>query len=209
MKRAVNTYEIRQIGHEDLPKGWTGWGSSGFSCGRHLILDAYGEQAKAPNSGLIAFAYLFRRFGPSLAAHDEYKQLAQYILTTADPEVWLTMYPTASGLQYSCGCLCTHARHDTLRAPITAWVAAAAEWLKANHGLTYREACLQQDGGMLKAAARAIGDIPRDNWSEQWRDAPEAVRSFNQALYDALRELLTPVFVRDVDINILGVIYEH
>lgn len=183
--------------------------------GYDLAIEAFGESAKARNSGLLALPYLFRRFGPPAEAGDDYKILCEYILTTADPQVWLTVSPRGSSLCYSVGYLADSSIRDEACKPwqereesIQAW------WLEKHPGI------IERDGE--KAASEAFGewrlsddfrdDLPGMNLpsmpdiSAHWRDQGGVYQRVNQALYDALRELLRPVFVRDVPINILGVL---
>ena len=76
---------------------------------RDLAIEVWGDKAAAANAGLAACAYLWRRFGPPFYGSDDYKEILQYILTTDDPDVWLTVYPGGSGLRHGVGYLATPA----------------------------------------------------------------------------------------------------
>lgn len=49
------------------------------------------------------FAYMFRRFGPAEHGSDDYKDIANWFLTTPDKNVVLTVSPNPSGCQHSFG----------------------------------------------------------------------------------------------------------
>lgn len=69
------------------------WFRRGIEYCRGGVFDLSNLQTKYfPDvSGGSMFAYLYRRFGPPLAGCDEYKTLAQYVLTTDHPEIYLTV----------------------------------------------------------------------------------------------------------------------
>ena len=62
-----------------------------------------------PNSGLTAFAYLWRRFGPPWSGCDDHKDLVGYILGTPHPAIWLHLHLSGAGLDYSVGYVITQA----------------------------------------------------------------------------------------------------
>ncbi len=66
------------------------------------IADVVWGDCAGQDSGLIAFAYLYRRFGPPIHGCDPRKDLASYALTTSDPDVFLLVHP-GSELRYSIG----------------------------------------------------------------------------------------------------------
>jgi hypothetical protein len=70
-----------------------------------LARDAWGEQCQQPNSGLTAFAYLWRRFGPPWRGGDPHKDLVSYTLTTKDTDVFLWITPSGSSLDLAVGYL--------------------------------------------------------------------------------------------------------
>lgn len=84
---------------------WMGAASDGLVDGSFLTASVWGERALTLNSGLLAFAYLYRRFGESKWGHDSYKGIAQYVLTTPEPDVLLTIACKGSGLKYGVGYL--------------------------------------------------------------------------------------------------------
>lgn len=130
----------------------------GIDC-KALIAEALGPGVDDPNSGLLAFAYLWRRFGPPMRGSDAYKDLCAYILTTGDPEVWIWLRVTASELRYSAKAL---ARESI----------SGAIWFEYER----RRAHISQP----------VSDRVR------------------KVVKDAYRELLRPVPVRDIYINIFG-----
>jgi hypothetical protein len=86
-------------------------GAAGPAANGHaLAREAFGEAAcRRPVGGLLAFAYLWRRFGPSPDGYDDYKELASYYLATPDPEVGLWVSPRLSGLAMGVGYVVTEA----------------------------------------------------------------------------------------------------
>lgn len=73
-----------------------------------LLREVFGASSRAPNSGLLAFTYLYRRFGPPSFPGDEGKDIAVWCLTTPDPEVVLWVCANASGLStWILGPVCT------------------------------------------------------------------------------------------------------
>ena len=56
---------------------------SGDLCdGLAMAERVYGPAAASPQSGLLAFAYCWRRFGPPWFGSDDHKELVKYILGT-------------------------------------------------------------------------------------------------------------------------------
>ena len=119
----------------------------------------WGDRANDPNSGLVAFAYLWRRFGPPWRGSDEYKDLASYTLTTSAPRVFLRIYPNGCSLAFSIAYIM----------------------------------CME----MRRAANETIDLADHTQYTG-------IVRNVNRALYDAMKELERPVYIRDCPINILG-----
>jgi len=127
----------------------SGCASDGVTNVRALAREAWGERAESPDAGSRAFAYLWRRFGPPFGGSDDHKELCAYILTTAEPDMWLSLYPCGS----RCGCGYLTARNPALRHHV--------------------------------------------------RGSADAAR-LRDALLGTLRDMLLPVFVRDVAITIVG-----
>lgn len=122
-----------------------------------------------------AFAYLVRRFGFS-GRHDWHKQLCQFSLTTPDPEVgfWLDPKPSDEDVEPGYFVFVDLARPIGLEDRKSYYDWPMAEPEK---GETYSDR-LPPDGTV----------------SRRCHDAIEA----------GMRDLLRPVYVRDVPINILG-----
>ena len=78
----------------------TGALSNPFVDGPRLAREAWGDRTDRKNSGLLAMAYLWRRFGPPWWGTDRQKKLVAYVLTTNDPDVFLELN-LGSQLAYS------------------------------------------------------------------------------------------------------------
>lgn len=86
------------------PKNVSGYLSGPIADGHHLAFEAWGDASDDNDTGLLAFAYLTRRFGPPMEG-DSYKTLGTWVLTTPDPDVYLTISPSGSSLALCVGCL--------------------------------------------------------------------------------------------------------
>jgi hypothetical protein len=199
-----------------LPEAGMHGAHSSELCTGYAIADAVYGTRKAP--GLVAFAYLWRRFGPPWWGADPHKDLAQYVLGTPHPEVVVTLALNASDLRYGVGYLITPAFDAAWRQPLTDWEQRFEAWwlarktttreqqvlghaaehapatLHAIHARFVDDRCAE---AIVQAAEGAIGPYPR-----AYRQQGSPV--LQQALHDALVELLRPVYVHDVPITILG-----
>jgi hypothetical protein len=121
-----------------------------------------------------AFAYLWRRFGPPQPS-DHHKQLCEYDLTTPDPEV---------GFWLACN-------PSTGGMEPGGWLARARvrEIMATDRHARYDWPLIDPTKGIYGGFAAPEGTPTR-----RALDAIEA----------GMRDLLRPVFVRDVPINILG-----
>jgi len=86
------------------------------------------------------FAYLFRRFGYPNDGWDNYKNLARYILTTPEPDLFLQVVPyvgNRSALHFTF--LIPYEAYDEIhrieQAPLDAWVERATTWYEAAHSV--------------------------------------------------------------------------
>jgi hypothetical protein len=175
------------------------------------------------NSGLVAFAYMWRRFGPPLHGTDPYKKLCCYYLTTEDPDIFLGIDISASGLAYSACYMANGIReaHYANQKPWfklrKKWDNKYEEWWKGQNpqfseifkkwnslGDDEKKPVWEKysddefDPKVSQQAYKAIGKpAPRND------DTPTA-RRVKKVLLAAMKELLRPVHVRDVSINILG-----
>lgn len=195
-----------------------GAGGDDIFDGHDLALEAWGDCAKDKNSGLLALAYLWRRFGPPWRGGDDHKSLVDYTLTTDDPHVFLWLHLSGSGLAYSVG----YFAHCSLRAeldePILEWCKRYDEWWWTTHpefeswedseenqqkisAIYWQE---RQNEDVRAKAYAAIGDFPSRPDKPQWRTDTGVVNRVNQAVFDALKELERPVYVRDCPINLFG-----
>lgn len=202
-------------------KGWSGAsGSDIFDC-EEVADAAWGKRARDENSGLLAYAYLWRRFGPTDRGGDPHKDLVAYTLTTPDPQVRLWLHLSGSKLYLSLG----YFAHPDIRSAIEAEHMAhvnayEAEFLrlKGHPGMDdagfealpkdeqeslkkeYQEMLWQatDDGRVLnRQIHEAVGPHPRA--------AEKAAKARVQsACITACKDLLRPVWIRDVPINIFG-----
>ncbi len=225
-----------------LPSGCRGASSDDIVDGCALVLEALGERAFDPATGPLAFAYLWRRFGPPRSGSDPDKDLARYVLRTPDRQVFLTMYPSAGTLAFNVGYYAVPSLHDEHERPVVAWSRALEQHfiqeLCAEHGLDpdqdYPDDVMAPfqvelherhfDPERRKAAIAIVGEPPtRRSWvtwrdskrrskrvrpfdshEVRWREGPPVVQRVNGALFRALRDLLRPVYVRDVAFSVLG-----
>ncbi len=211
---------MRQI--ETLPERCTGAASGPLCDGYALAAAVYGLQLDA-NSGLTAFAYCWRRFGPPWWGSDDHKDLVGYILGTSHAEVFLSLRLSGSPLLYGVGYLITQTLQTTCDAPHTAWEAQFESWWLAHKATAEDRRVLAQSQACSNTAARCalLKTVHTHFWNARLSTtvmaeaqgmlgphpgrSPEAGRPLvEHAIQDALRELLRPVFIRDVAINILG-----
>lgn len=171
---------------------------------------AWGDCAIKENSGLTAFAYLWRRFGPPVWGSDEHKRLVSYILTTSHQEVFLSVDLSASEMYLNVGYLCTKRLDMEFHKPQTDWWRAFRGWVrKQNPGasavaLSQLVGELSFDKGKRALAAKDIGKYPLPPRAQNWKRGSGVQKLVNETLVSAMRELLRPVFIRDVAINIFG-----
>lgn len=209
MMQQVETFDFKVLGAggDDLFNGYD------------MAIEAWGQdRADDKNGALLAMAYLWRRFGPPWRGGDDYKRLVDYTLTTDDPYVFLWLSLSGSGLACSMGYLA----HESLRAevdqPRRVWSECYVEWWNTMHPefkswedtketlekmaeIYWRE---RYDEDVLAKACAAIGEFPGVPDHRQWRTDTGVVHRVNQALFDAMKELERPVYVRDCPVNLFG-----
>jgi len=201
-------------------KGWSSAsGSDIFDC-EEVAQAAWGPRAHDRNSGLTAFAYLWRRFGPSPSGCDGYKDLVSYTLTTPDPDVHLWLHLSGSALYlalgYSCAPSIRKAIDDVSHKWEAAWheeycqrvipdlddagFEALPEEEKTAHRTAYYHAryCTTDEGkALFEQIVEKIG--------RRSREPIDAAKARVQgACILACKDLLRPVGIRDVSINIFG-----
>jgi hypothetical protein len=179
-------------------------GSDEFE-GADLAREAWGEEAEHADSGLTAFACLWRRFGPPRYGSDNYKQLCRYVIGTPHHDIYLTLGLSGSPLVHAVGYLAPAAFRAALLAPAREWCGRLDRWAR-EHG--------HDDGMLLSLDARLADDYHRAREElgppparpdlSRWRELEGPVGDLSRAVFAALRELLRPVSIRDVPINILG-----
>lgn len=159
--------------------------------------EVYGERAEWPNSSLTAFAYLYRRFGPPPRGADGYKQLGgAWILKTRDPDVYLSIDPGGDAISLFFGQLVSEWLYREAERPRREW---RREWRRR-----YFEAHPGASEDDFWTAW--IGDSWDAGMSRIPRYPPEIVERALAALRHLLNDLLRPVYVRDVPINLFGCI---
>lgn len=193
-----------------------GAGGDEIICGATLATEAWGDRCKEKNSALMAFAYLWRRFGPPWAGTDDYKKLVGYDLTTTDEQVFLTLNLGGCGLDLSVGYLAHESIREEISKPMTEWCKKYDEWWWGEHpefheleetdenrkkvSETYWDERLK---GVKKAVA-VIGYSPPRLDRKNWREDSGIIGRVNSVLFEALKELERPVYVRGCAINIFG-----
>lgn len=205
----------------ELPEGVTGAAGDDLVNGHALALEAWGSGADQDNSSLTAFAYLWRRFGPPWLGSDDYKDLGKWVLTTADPEVWLVMRPGSSGICYGTAYLSTRAIQDEHVRPYVAWEQAFKEWWcdqqadvdwghwdattpEQRKAVSERFCAQRCQADVVKRSEQVIGPYPPWQSTDDWRNGSAVMRRVNLALFDAMLELLRPVAIRDQTFHLLG-----
>lgn len=207
---------MKQVATFDQPA--FGASADGICNASELAIEAWGQKAVGPNSGLTAFAYLWRRFGPPWRGGDDYKSLVDYVLTTSEPDVFLWMHLAAGRLDLAMGYFAHIEVRKEADKPAREWSERYDTWWHDRHPEIqdwpetdesqerFTELYFDELGDVEvgKLAAAAIGPCPRLPYTEDWRSADGVMLRVNQALFDAMKELERPVYIRDVAINIFG-----
>jgi hypothetical protein len=105
--------------------------AAGELCDGYEVAQAVFGQCSR-RSGLTAFAYLWRRFGPPWWGSDDHKELVSYILGTPHPEVFVTINLKALNICYAVGYTVTKRFQDAWMAPTAAWEAQFERWWVAH-----------------------------------------------------------------------------
>lgn len=185
-----------------------------------LAREAWGEPCQQSNSGLMAFSYLWRRFGPPFRGSDPHKDLVSYTLTTKDPDVFLWITPSGSSLDLAVGYIADEKIRTAHNRPMVQWEKRfrAWHWKQNPEFETWKETkrnCerynkrywnARMDPKVMEQAKAVLGEYParRMKMASDWRTGSRIQKRVNQALFDAMKELEKPVRVRDVAINIFG-----
>lgn len=168
---------------------------------RGLETDFRKEQ---PNASMAAFGYLFRRFGAPMPAGDEYKRMAVYYLGTPMDDLALCISSGGGSLTLDVSYLIGYSLMERMN---EAYERKRAVWSKrfakfSGTADPAKQMELMLDADYLANAAKQIGAYPRE--PIDWHEGSLVRRQVNRALLAALRELLRPVYIRDVPLNILG-----
>lgn len=147
------------------------------------------------------FAYCYRRFGPPNAPGDDYKEIAQYMLTTPMEGVfiWVSIRPSTSP-RFQFGYMVDEALHSR---------ALADDRRQNERRIAEFDAWMERrkKGSSTDTAAR------REAWWDFIKENPEPtgsarprgpMRSIELALIASIRELLRPISVRDSYFNAVG-----
>lgn len=210
------------------PKGCTGAGSGPVASGTHLAFEAWGDASDDDDTGMLALAYLWRRFGPPTVPGAE--MLGVWVITTSDPDVYLTIRPSGSAIALDVGYLIRqpldvehHAARAEWERKAMHWLAERVaeehpEWVTKGHApdgldeLSVEGWQLAADrrmtwgaGSWMERAVAVLGEPPRALMACDWRDGTDPIQHrVNTALLAAMKRLLRPVFLRDIAITILG-----
>lgn len=202
----------------DYKFGVCGAGRDEIVNGTNLAIEAWGNRCKEKNSALLGFAYLWRRFGPPWHGTDDYKKLVGYDLTTPDEQVFLTLNLGGCGLYLSIGYLAHESIREEVNKPMVEWCRKYDEWWWKQHPefMDWEETDENQrkvskiyweergEDETVKKAIAVIGDSPPRLDNKKWQEDSGVVGRVNRALFEALKELDRPVYVRDCAINIFG-----
>lgn len=181
--------------------------------GYDLAVEVWGERAELKNSGLLALAYLHRRFGRPELVGDSHKDLCAYVLTTQDPEIYLTLNLSGSRLAHSVGYLARPSIREVQEKRRNDWEDAAWQfWCERrpeeeHTGDAYWSARFNgwPKDEEKEALIAIAGPFPRPAQAYQWREKGNDIqRRVNTALTGTMRSLLRTVRVRDIRFNILG-----
>jgi hypothetical protein len=160
----------------------------------NVAREVYGARADWPNSSLTAFAYLYRRFGPPPRGTDGYKHLGgAWLLTTRDPDVYQILDPGGCEISLFLGQYVSARLHEEAGRPGREW---RREWrrryFEAHPSATPADYRLATDEGWDSGLPRCP------------RCPPEIVERALAAHRHLLNDLLRPVYVDDVAINLFG-----
>lgn len=200
----------------DNDRGLCGASSDDIVDCHKLAIEAWGDRCEERDSGMLAFAYLWRRFGPPWGGGDPHKTLVDYTLTTADPDVFLWLHLSGAGLSFSVGYLADESIRDEAFGPKAEWCKKYDNWWWEQHPEFEQWEDTEENQKKVaelywdertkrgKEAVAVIGEFPPRADLKNWRSAGGVVTRVNQAIFDAMQELLVTVYVRDCPINIFG-----
>ncbi len=193
-----------------FPGNMVGAASDDLVQGQILAEEVFGEASRDPNSGLIAFTYLTIRFGaPRYHRHDD--SLGEWILSTQDPEVFLTLSPSGNAIRLSVGYLMTQTLRDAANAPQFAWSEAVLAHYLAKYpdedpnAPGFEEAYIQWHlDPEFEEALTALGAVPSHGPHLRWREGSALRIRVCEALLGTLCSLRRPIRVRDLAFNLVG-----
>lgn len=209
------------------PDGFVGGASSELCNMGALAFEAWSDAAHDPDSSALAFAYLYRRFGPPSLLGDSHKDMAEWVLTTDDPDVLVSIHPGGGEIRHALTYWVRASLEDEARKP-------AADWWTAYRGRIADAVAAERselvskrdengepvelaDEGWAEVDRRyyggeehpeviaIIGRPPRMKSPKLWETEGTPIQKrIATAILGTLRRLLRPVYVRDVGITIVG-----
>lgn len=209
------------------PSGFVGGASSELCHMGALAFEAWGDAAHDPDSSALAFAYLYRRFGPPSLLGDSHKDMAEWVLTTNDPDVLVSVHPGGGEIGYALTYWVRASLEDEARKPAADWwtayrariadaVAAERPEFVSKRDDDGEPAELSDEGWaevdrryfvekMPPEVIAIIGRPPRMGNPQKWETEGTPIQKrVATAILGTLRRLLRPVYVRDVAITIVG-----
>ena len=131
MPTALPDFGIAQV--DTFPGQVCGAASNDICDAHDLALEAWGDACKDKNSGMLAFAYLWRRFGPPWRGGDDHKSLVDYYLTTPDEKVYLWVHLSCAGLFYSVGYMAATEIREERDRVVSEWHKRYEAWWWKQH----------------------------------------------------------------------------
>ncbi len=162
-----------------------------------MARELYGDRLH-DDSSLTAFAYLYRRFGPPPRGGDDLKEIAVWLLKTRDPQVYLGIYPGGCSIDL----YLSHYVDASLAREAEAPMREYRRQARAIYDRIY------PDGDYEGFVLEGIGES-RPCWEGELerletRTDPEILTRVDAVLRHILLDLLRPVVIRDVEINLFG-----
>lgn len=183
-------------------KGWSGARFDSVFNGNSVAKKVWGAKSLKLESTFSAFAYLTRRFGPTIHGSDPHKDLAQYCLTTPNKEVAVFLSLGSAGLAYSLGYFASKELKDKIYEPAKKWEKDFFDWVssksrtKNKKRLEKKYFAWRTNVEKTNEAIKVIGAFPFEN--------KDVEKDINDAVIATCKELLRPIFIRDRPFNLLG-----
>lgn len=165
-----------------------------------LAREIYGARARLAASSLTAFAYAYRRFGPPPISTDDYKDLGgAWILTTRDRDIFLKINPGGWSIDLDLQSYVSERLRSEADLPGQSW----REESRRRHDEMF------PDGDWLLDSLQNQNEQPWLDGMQKYPGCPPEIDALvERALRHVLFDLLRPVYVRDVAINLFGPVSE-